>query len=62
MNMYAILVPSFVSVTALEKRKAVKMSHTVGSAKPDRTTAGGSVLVSARAVMESKIQAPIAIG
>src|SRR5215813_6640855 len=40
MNRYAIRTPKPVAVTAREKRNAVKTSHTVGLAKPERTRAG----------------------
>ena len=62
MKRYATRRPTLVWVMAREKRNAVKMSQTVGSAKPARTLAAGRVRVRTSAVMVARTVAPMGMG
>ena len=56
MNRYATRIPNRVDVTAVANRNAVKISHTVGLAYPEKTWAGESVLVKASVAIATSVK------
>jgi len=62
MKLYATRIPNPVLVTARENRKAVKISHTVGSLYPAKICSGATVLVNDRIVIPTSVLTPIGTG
>src|SRR5690242_4158532 len=62
MNRYATRMPKRVDVTAVAKRKAVKINQTVGLAYPENTCVTATVLVRASTVNATTAVTPIGTG